>query len=168
MALGFLEGTVALSGFSSLFEVAIGINLATSLWDSLRNNAVISFDRRVDTFKLRITASCGTPPARMCAKIESKAQKHKHRLMTAAKWGHRIGLTTCIFLVSLLIWLGFENNAVVTILQASAFTFFSFMPIVLLQLAGRVYLKYSIKRLERETAEYVDTVEEIKGLYSQS
>jgi|GEM_PF-3055005 len=166
------ETMYELSGFSSLFEVAVGINLASSLWDGLKNNAINSFDSRMNDYRIELTSALdGITPERMCAKLERRSDRHKRRLIKAAQFGQKVGLGTCALLMGLLAFIGYAPNFEVTFFYASLFVSLSCLPILLILFSGQLYLRYSMYRINREMEEKQedakDMLEELKERYER-
>lgn len=98
-----------LSSFSSLFEVAVGLNLVFSIWDGLRNQAVERFKKVADELNGSLELSLGTDykNSRCAAKFSEKQNEQVNSLERLSWWAKVTGLSITALLITLLIFMGY-------------------------------------------------------------
>lgn len=159
---------IQLSGFSSLFEVAVGINLVFSAWDSLRDNALNKFNSRTDNHRITLQAKLGDKydNSRCSVKFDTKVLGYKttlEKLSKCAKWG---GMFISALLLILLTYLGFEPNFSLTFPQCLIISLISVLPSVLFLLLGQLYVGYANSSLESFMEQQTDAVADWENVYS--
>ncbi|ENM5880730.1 hypothetical protein [Vibrio metoecus] len=139
-----------LTQFASLFEVAVGINLVFSIWETLRNQAITRYDTISLEMEKAISAVLGEKyeDSRTATEFAEKKTKYLNRLKAISTIGKFSGLTLTVCLIGLLAYLGFTPNFSLQGYYVYIFLFFSvaFSPLFLL--LGNLYTAYSQSRLK--------------------
>ncbi|MEZ8202001.1 hypothetical protein AB4622_22625 [Vibrio splendidus] len=139
-----------LSAFASLFEVAIGINLVFSVWDTLRNQAVARFDVISKEMEQAISAVLGEnyEGSRTATDFAVKQTRYINRLKGLSSFGKYSGLILTACLLALLAHLGFNPDFSLQDKYIYIILFFSvaFSPLFLL--FGNLYTARCKNRLE--------------------
>lgn len=161
---------VKLSGFSSIFEVAIGINLVFSVWNQLRDYALNAFNEKVNARKVSLQARFGDVclNTRTYQKLESKInsrQLNLSRLSKAAKW---LGLIIAVFLIILLICIGINQGLEVTGVMAIWLCVLSLLPSTLLLCLGHFYVFYSLSKVDGYIEQQEDALSDLETKYKRT
>ncbi|WP_162270800.1 hypothetical protein [Photobacterium damselae] len=161
---------IQLSGFSSLFEVAVGINLVFSVWNTLRENALNSFNIKSVSYQITLQAKLGDKfeNSRCSVKFENKTSKYKRNLeflSTLAKWG---GLSISIFLLILLVFLGFNQNIMVSKSVCLYLSALSILPSALFLIIGQLYVFYISWKIESFMEQQADAVADWESVYNSA
>ncbi|WP_429030814.1 hypothetical protein [Aeromonas veronii] len=138
------EAIYNISNFSSLFEVAIGLNLVFSLWESLRNTASSKFTKISDDLAVELKALLGDEfeDSRCSMNFETKKDKYLlklQRFSDIAKW---IGLASTVILISVLIQTGLEPEYKITEKQLYLLLLISIGFTPLFITIGNIYVWY--------------------------
>lgn len=121
-----LEAIYKLSDFSSLFEVAIALNLVFAVWDGLRNQATNKFKKVSSELNQAIQVMLGVetyPNSRIAAKFAEKEKKLLRELELLSNIAKFFGVLITVFLLGLLTFLGFKPDTMVNSLTAGAIAF---------------------------------------------
>ncbi|WP_061011559.1 hypothetical protein [Photobacterium leiognathi] len=158
---------IQLSGFSSLFEVAVGINLVFSAWNSLRDNALNKFNKRTDNHRITLQAKLGDKydNSRCSVKFDTKVLRYKNNLENlskCAKWG---GMIISSLLLILLMYLGFDPNFSLTSSQCLIISLISVLPSALFLFLGQLYVGYANTSLESFMEQQTDAVADWENVY---
>ncbi|MGF1693987.1 hypothetical protein [Photobacterium kagoshimensis] len=159
---------IQLSGFSSLFEVAVGINLVFSAWDSLRDNALNKFNSRTENHQMTLQAKLGDKydNSRCSVKFDTKVLGYKNKLETLSKFAKWGGMFISALLLLLLAYLGFYPNFSLTSYQCLMVSSISVLPSVLFLLIGQLYVGYANSSLESFMEQQTDAVADWENVYS--
>ncbi|HGE8241355.1 hypothetical protein ACTG2S_01930 [Aeromonas sp. 82P] len=98
-----------LSNFSSLFEVAVGLNLVFSMWDSLRNQAVERLKKISDELEKNLELNLGVnyKDSRCAQKFAEKKNEQLQRLEKLSQIAKIVGLLITSAIMLLLSCLGY-------------------------------------------------------------
>lgn len=139
-----------LADFASLFEVAVGINLVFSVWDSLRNQAVAKFDVISQDLEKSMAATMGQSysTSRVATEYSIKHTTYIKRMKLLSTIGKIIGLTATVGLVFLLIYLGFQPLTRIEAPTVLGIIFFSVGISPLFLAVGNIYARHCKNRLQ--------------------
>ncbi|EGR0319908.1 hypothetical protein FK208_18045, partial [Vibrio cholerae] len=123
---------IQLSGFSSLFEVSVGINLVFSAWNTLRDNALNKFTCRTNNHQITLQAKLGDKyeNSRCSVKFDTKVLGYKNRLEKLSKFAKWGGMFISSLLLFLLAYLGFYPDFSLTYSQCLIVCALSILPSV--------------------------------------
>ena len=159
-----------LADFSSLIEVAVGLNLVFSLWEELRHMAVSRFNRISNELSTQLKAQLGErfDNSRCASDFEMKQKRYSSRLngfSTFAKWS---GLFCTALMVLILVFIGFNPDYQVTYYPLCWLLFFAvvFTPICLIM--GNFYVSYSASRLDNFRKSQSSAIEDVKQLFENA
>jgi uncharacterized membrane protein SpoIIM required for sporulation len=143
-----------LTSFASLFEVAVAINLVFSTWSALRNKALLTFKDKASQFKVELKARIGDKyeGSRCSIKFEEKIMNYKVFLEKLSTVGNWTGLSVSLFLISLLLYLGFNPEFSLGFISTLSITLLSVLPTGIFLVLGKIYVDYSSKKIQ----EYID------------
>ncbi|EJG0483147.1 hypothetical protein AB8I23_004858 [Vibrio alginolyticus] len=159
-----------LADFSSLIEVAVGLNLVFSLWEELRHMAVSRFNRISDELSTELKAQLGEKfeNSRCASGFEAKRKRYALRLnrfSTFAKWS---GLFCTAVMVLNLVFIGFNPDYQVTYYPLCWLLFFAVVFTPLCLITGNLYVSYSASRLDDFRKSQSSAIEDVKQLFENA
>ena len=161
---------VKLSGFSSIFEVAIGINLVFSVWNQLRDYALNAFNEKVNARKISLQARFGDVflNTRTYQKLELKISSRQSNLSKLSKTAKWLGLAIAIFLIILLMYVGINQNFEVTGIMAVWLCALSLLPSTILLCLGHFYVFYSLSKVDGYIEQQEDALSDLETKYKRT
>lgn len=158
---------IQLAGFSSLFEVAVGINLVFSTWDALRDNALNKLNIVTNDHKISLQAKIGDTydTSRCSVKFESKVTYFKGKIKALSIFAKWVGLIISALLLTLLTYLGFNPDLTLEYTHCLLICIFSVLPSVFFLLIGQLYVKYASTKLESFMEQQKDAVDDWETVY---
>ncbi|HDY8132583.1 TPA: hypothetical protein RQL08_004411 [Vibrio vulnificus] len=159
-----------LANFSSLIEVAVGLNLVFSLWEELRHMAVSRFNRISTSLSTQLKAQLGErfENSRCASDFEAKHKRYSARLnsfSTFAKWS---GLFCTALMVLTLVFIGFNPEYQVTYYPLCWLLFFAVVFTPLCLIMGNFYVSYSASRLDDFRKSQSSAIEDVKQLFENA
>lgn len=155
-----------LSDFSSLFEVAIGLNLVFAIWEGLRNRAIVRFKLVALELENDLQANLGEKykTSRCATKFSEKQDsliKELENLAFIAKWcGYVIAAT----LVATLIVIGFLPKLEVHLSVISGLIFISVFVSPLLVALGSYNVNKSRTKLDEYKQQQSNAIADLQEL----
>ncbi|EGR0593520.1 hypothetical protein V9K20_003657 [Vibrio cholerae] len=156
-----------LSSFSSLIEVAVGLNLVFSLWEELRHMAITRFGKISDELSTQLKAQLGEKydNSRCATEFDIKRNRYSTRLNCFSNFAKWSGLFCTALMVFVLAFIGFYPEYQVTFYPLCWLLFFAvaFTPFCLC--LGNLYVTYSSSRLDDFRQSQSSAIEDVKQLF---
>ncbi|WP_064791309.1 hypothetical protein [Shewanella woodyi] len=156
----------SLSHFASLFEIAVGINLVFAFWNSLHNAAIKNFTCISEGLSTTLRGAIGDTYVDSRTSLDFEELKvsflQNLKLLSAiAKWA---GLISTISMISLLIFIGFNQDYMVSTTIMYFIIFIAVCTSPLFIFMGNSYVSYAEKRLTTFSDTHLRAVMDVKKI----
>ncbi|QYK07845.1 hypothetical protein [Shewanella mangrovisoli] len=153
-----------LAQFSSLIEVSVGINLVFSVWESIRNLAVIRLKDISDDIDKKLAAYLGPKykNSRCSTDFQTKVDNHLGRLKTLSSVAKWTGLASTVIMVTILILIGFNPDFSVDLGSLLVIIFIAVFVSPLFMIVGNAYVYFVKSSVERYGQQWITSLEDMK------
>lgn len=156
------------SNFTSLFEVAVGLNLVFAVWDGLRNQAVEKFKQLAEELDKTLELRLGNKykNSRCATKFAEKQNCYVTTLEKLSKRAKFVGLIITAFLLVLLAYIGYFPDTSVSLLPITLLVLLATSVSPAFLIIGNYCVIDSKKKLEefvQQQTTALDDVQEFAG-----